>query len=521
MNLAVNTPSAADRIRDQIEAGGLGEAIAAVDGALEHCTSAERPILLGLKSLALVSTGQALEGLRVATQARELAAAVADPAIESEALLALGFALQSLEEHTRAFDILTQAERLAQQTGDNTLLGKARRRLGISCSVLGRHGQALEMLEDAARMLDQHGSLAERYHARYSVLNAKGRAADDSTGDDAARQLQYAELLAQWDGFLEEVAAHGLTRLELMALANTGIAARRAGKVDAATQTLQRAVDGLAKAGLRGHEAVAQGHLGAILMTLGRPEEAVVAFRRGIALLEGGNPRELMGTWLELAEAYEAIDDPRLALAAFKEARRLERQLHDDEARQAATKREQREEIARLAEQWSRLAEEDPLTGIANRRAFDRSLSHMVSAAREGRHFALLCFDLDFFKRINDTHGHAIGDSVLQRFARLLHADRRAGDLPARVGGEEFALLLPIDSKSAAADVAAHINCACKAADWSSIASNLSVTVSVGVAVSHEIDPGKLSPETMYGLTDSRLYRAKHEGRDRVMVTAE
>ena len=59
------------------------------------------------------------------------------------------------------------------------------------------------------------------------------------------------------------------------------------------------------------------------------------------------------------------------------------------------------------------------------------------------------------------------------------------------------------------------------AADWSSIASNLSVTVSVGVAVSHEIDPGKLSPETMYGLTDRRLYRAKHEGRDRVMVTAE
>ena len=93
--------------------------------------------------------------------------------------------------------------------------------------------------------------------------------------------------------------------------------------------------------------------------------------------------------------------------------------------------------------------------------------------------------------------------------------------LPARVGGEEFALLLPIDSKSAAADVASHINRACKSADWSAIATNLSVTVSVGVAVSHEIDPGKLSPETMYGLTDSRLYRAKHEGRDRVMVTAE
>ncbi len=74
MNLAVNTPSAADRIRGQIEAGGLGEAIAAVDGALESCTSAERPILLGLKSLALVSIGQALEGLRVATHARELAA---------------------------------------------------------------------------------------------------------------------------------------------------------------------------------------------------------------------------------------------------------------------------------------------------------------------------------------------------------------------------------------------------------------------------------------------------------------
>lgn len=136
------SPTAATQIREHIEGRRLLQALAEADSALESASAIEQPILLSLKSLALVTTGQALEGLRIATQAQELAAALSNPAIEGEALLALGFALQTMEEHARAIDAFTRAERLAKQSGDNGLNARSLRRLGISCSVLGRHQQA-------------------------------------------------------------------------------------------------------------------------------------------------------------------------------------------------------------------------------------------------------------------------------------------------------------------------------------------------------------------------------------------
>ncbi len=520
MHKVPSPPSAGSLIREHIEAGRLQQAIDDADAALASATERERPMLLSLKSLGLVTTGQALDGLRTATHAHELAATLADPVIEGEALLALGFALQSLEEHTPAIEAITHAERLAKQAGDVGLHARAMRRLGISCSVLGRHEQALKILEQVVIMLATHGTLAEQFHARYSALNAKSRATDSLAADDGECHPRYSALLVEWRAFAEEAAAHKLTRLELMALANAGIAAQRSGELAMALSILERAAAGHARTGLRGHEAVAQNHMAVVLLTMGRKEDAINAFTRGIALLEGGSPRELKEAWEALADAYESIDDPRLALAAYKKAREFERQLHDDDARLAAARREQREEIARLADQWSRLADEDTLTGIANRRAFDRSLAVMLEGARAGRHFSLLCFDLDYFKRINDSLGHAAGDRVLRRFADLLREERRAGDLPARIGGEEFALILPIDSKQHAAEVAERIRHACKIADWCDIDADLSVTVSIGVVVSHEIVPAALGPEAICERADRRLYAAKHEGRDRVNMLA-
>lgn len=516
MNSPATSSSAIVRIREHIETGRLQQAIEAADVAMESSTSEDRPLILCLKSLALVTTGKSLEALRVATTAHELAVPITSAFIEAEALLAVGFALQSLEEHARAIEAITQAERLAKQSGDLALQARVLRRLGISCSILGRHQQAEEILSQVVDVLEHHGTLVERYHARYSMLTARSRAADAIDEHDTKRQSHYRSLMAEWHAFVESASAHDLTRLELMGLANAGIAAHRAGDYEVSLATLQRAIAGHAQAGLRGHEAVAQNHVGSVLLALGRKQDAIDAFKRGIALQEGGNPRDLMEAWEELAGAYESIDDPRLALAAYKKAREFERTLHDDDARLAAARREQREEIARLADQWGRLAEEDALTGIANRRAFEKSLAVMLDGARAGQHFSLLYFDLDHFKHVNDTFGHAGGDSVLRRFAQLLRADRRAGDLPARIGGEEFALILPLDSKQQAADVADRINLACRAVDWHSIAPDLHVTVSIGVATSHEIELAELSQDSLCALADRRLYRAKNDGRDRV-----
>ncbi|HPV23910.1 MAG TPA: GGDEF domain-containing protein, partial [Casimicrobium sp.] len=258
-------------------------------------------------------------------------------------------------------------------------------------------------------------------------------------------------------------------------------------------------------------------HIGAVLQALGRPHEAISVFEGAIALLKGGNPRELASTWEELSQVYESIDDSRAALAALKQTRLLERKIRDDAAHIAAVKLEQRVEIARLADQWTRLASEDALTGLANRRAFDRRLGSLLEGVEASRGFALVMFDLDHFKLVNDQYGHAIGDAVLKRFAILLRRDRRSEDMAARLGGEEFALLLSVENEQQAHAVAERIRAEVEREIWTDIAPGLAVTTSAGIAHSCSIGDAERSMERIVSLADQQLYRAKNSGRNRVM----
>lgn len=163
-------------------------------------------------------------------------------------------------------------------------------------------------------------------------------------------------------------------------------------------------------------------------------------------------------------------------------------------------------------------ASHDPLTGVWNRRAIMAMVEQAYArAARHGEPLALLMLDVDFFKRVNDTHGHPVGDQVLQVVADRLHAALRTGDAIGRTGGEEFLALLSNCDGASALEVAERCRAAIcakpiKLADPSRTA--LNVSVSVGLAV--------LSPHTgapvsdAIALADGALYRAKHAGRNRV-----
>jgi diguanylate cyclase (GGDEF)-like protein len=176
---------------------------------------------------------------------------------------------------------------------------------------------------------------------------------------------------------------------------------------------------------------------------------------------------------------------------------------------------------ARLYAQMAELARTDALTGIANRRAFDERLAtEAARAERYRRAFAVLAVDVDHFKRINDTYGHQAGDEALKFLAALLRDRGRAGiDVAARVGGEEFALLLPETGTDGARDMGERVRTAVEHSPIH-LGEGIDVGVTVSVGVSCYPDHAD-SADTLMRNADEALYTAKRLGRNRTVVFGE
>ena len=159
------------------------------------------------------------------------------------------------------------------------------------------------------------------------------------------------------------------------------------------------------------------------------------------------------------------------------------------------------------------LAATDPLTGLANRRHF---LDQMALAlARQQRHdtpTALLMIDLDWFKKVNDRYGHATGDEVLRHVAAIMTTSLRRIDLLGRLGGEEFAILLPDTEASGAHEFAERLRQRVAAQPARTAAGEISSTLSIGVTA---FSPQDSSIDAILARADRALYRAKGQGRDR------
>ncbi|WP_169577676.1 GGDEF domain-containing protein [Sinimarinibacterium sp. CAU 1509] len=167
----------------------------------------------------------------------------------------------------------------------------------------------------------------------------------------------------------------------------------------------------------------------------------------------------------------------------------------------------------RLQLRLDRLANEDELTGVLNRRAFLARTLELLADLPRGQSTALLALDLDHFKRLNDTHGHAAGDAVLRNFARTVTMQLRPDDLFARVGGEEFWILLPDTDVTGATQLAERLRAAVEAMEVSYGRDTLTITVSIGVSA---VSQGDVSQALT--AADGALYAAKEQGRNCVSV---
>lgn len=172
---------------------------------------------------------------------------------------------------------------------------------------------------------------------------------------------------------------------------------------------------------------------------------------------------------------------------------------------------------ADLADRMRRLAASDPLTGILNRRGFEEAAALLLaSARRQGRPVSLVLADIDRFKAINDGHGHAAGDRALQYFAEQVGAAIRRRDLFGRIGGEEFAIMLP-DTPAPAAMAAIEALRAGVANTRLDGIGGLQITASFGITEFRPDVDADLS--AMMGRADRALYRSKMDGRDRATLS--
>ena len=247
---------------------------------------------------------------------------------------------------------------------------------------------------------------------------------------------------------------------------------------------------------------------------LGKPVHPLMAFSSHVA--------ENSQAFLNRIEELRTVGRPAYGEEIhFKDGRWVERDfipihLHENLIGFLYIYRDISQRKRHARELWQ-LATSDPLTGIPNRRAFFESIEHeRARLTRYPGEAAVLMIDIDHFKQINDTHGHAAGDAVLCHIVRQVRKLLRESDMLARLGGEEFAILLPQASREGALGLAERVR---KVLEDTPLTYNdvpIYVTASVGVTIMSHTDP---NTDKTLSRADHALYEAKRNGRNRVEIS--
>lgn len=503
---------------------------------------------LGLAGHHLWRLGRFEEAAVAAREAVPMWQQLDDAQGESDALCLLAVAYSELGLHEEALRSASSAFELARAHGLAHETTLALNRIGVCHERLGDPAQGERFLLQALSRAreDRHfdDTLQALNNLMANTLTAHAlyrRQGDEAAADHALQRARqygsqamamarrdadvYRPLVAQGnvaevmgllgefeparallDGTIDQAAARGFRAVELRHRHQRAELQARQGDADGALAELQALRTELAQEG--DHAATVRKVHRALYETckaLGRFEEA-----------------------LAHCEAFHDMETQRLEQQAQAQARLMVNRLDMEQAllmadralmdaarervRSSTLAAENRELEAR-SQALHRDAHEDPLTGLHNRRHMDQALPERVAQAlAEGRPLQVAMLDVDRFKQVNDRHGHGVGDGVLREVARILSDRLRARDLAARLGGEEFLIVLMDTPHDPAVEVSERLRAAVQQHDWAALAEGLSVTVSIGVASLREGDDAA----SLLQRADAALYRAKHTGRNRV-----
>lgn len=348
----------------------------------------------------------------------------------------------------------------------------------------------------------------------------RSRALADRAADLARRGVEAAEGGARTDGHVgsPRMAAEARVRLARAHMAQ--------GDLDSAGRELDVCARVLPRVAARYLTIRYHAALGRLHRLRGEYEAARTTLGAGLALSEDSRPMERADLLSELVLVHEDSGDLRAALAThrrYHEAVMVQRdqaaerrgivvnaQLEVDRVRQARDlARKRAAELAALNETLQHDAAHDPLTGLLNRRGLDAILAARLDSETE---LAYVVADLDLFKSVNDDHSHPVGDEVLRRVAEVMTATVRVGDVVARVGGEEFTLVLLDTPREQAIAVCERIRATVAGLPWDDLSPDLTVTLSLGGAMAGPHDDA----HTVAARADAALYRAKRRGRNQV-----
>jgi diguanylate cyclase (GGDEF)-like protein len=451
------------------------------------------------------------------------------------------------------------AQRVLEESGEPFLIAANLQNVGIAYRRMGEYARAGEYLE---RSLDDPEIQSRWWYRLISLLQlgylyeetlrsddaraVLGKAIDVCTANDSPTYCGYARLalasveakdgdpekaLALVERSMADFQAAGEPGDIAMANFIRGQALARQSRDADALAMLDEAVAAWTKEDNARYLALALPVRAAVLERIRRYEAVIADLRAFIAVKDRDNDRRADQRTDLIREQFEAErrEIENAQLRARERLREQEIQALDQ------VRRWQRmalglglllaallailvlRQIAR-AKRLQAMAMTDPLTGLANRRRMEFQGRIAVREARTaGTPLALFAIDIDHFKAVNDAYGHATGDAVLARIAQECQRTLRQHDLIGRIGGEEFAGLLPGTSLETAVQVAERIRGGVAALDLDDLVPGLRVTISLGVAALDRHD-GDFA--TLLDRADKALYRAKESGRDRVEVAA-